>query len=76
MRFSQFDVVRLTNIHKPLALQNDGINRRLPKIGDVAAVVEIYPCPLGYELECTDEEGVTEWLLTFASTDIDLEIVK
>ena len=73
--FKQYDTVRITKLRETPAVDTLGISRRLPKVGDVAAIVEVYETPsLGYELECTSA-GQTEWLHSFRAEDIDLELV-
>ena len=48
----------------------------VPKVGDIAAIVEIYTDPIwGYELECSDEGGITQWLLMFEPSEIEMEFV-
>jgi hypothetical protein len=44
-------------------------------IGDVAAVIEVYTTPPGYELECTGKDGITIWLHAFAPENIELEVI-
>jgi hypothetical protein len=42
----------------------------------VATIVEIYLEPPGYELECSDGCGVTQWLMAFGLGDVELELVQ
>lgn len=76
MQFKQYDVVRI----KALALQADtppdDFNRRLPVVGDVATIVEIYSMPPGYELECSGADGITQWLVAFTLDEVALELNK
>lgn len=76
MQFNQYDVVRI----KALALQADthpdDFNRRLPVVGDVATIVEIYSMPPGYELECSVADGITQWLVAFTLDEVALELNK
>jgi len=76
MQFAQFDSVRLIRLHKAVAFEHDSFNRRPPRIGDIASVVEVHSNPPGYELECCAANGETEWLLAFAPSDIELQLVK
>lgn len=46
---------------------------RKPQVGDIAWVIEIYEDPLGYELECSDKNGITEWMKVFSPDEIVLE---
>jgi hypothetical protein len=48
---------------------------RQPQVGDVAWVIEIYDHPPGYELECSDKNGITEWMQAFSPEEIKLEKV-
>jgi hypothetical protein len=73
---NQYDVVEIIEIIKVLEFHPDDFNQRLPIIGDVATIIEIYKHePLAYELECCDELGVTIWLQTIAPKDIILKKV-
>jgi len=76
MQHAQYDVVKVTAIRRAVSFEPDDTNRRLPRVGDIATIVEVYANPPGYELECSDHEGITEWLLAFRPEDIELEPVK
>jgi hypothetical protein len=54
MRFAQCDVVKIKAILKEVRFKPDGVNRRVPRVGDVATITEVYSVPAGYELECSD----------------------
>jgi len=71
--FEQYDVVRVKALRKPVHVEPDGINRRAPRVGDVAAILEVYDDPPGYELECSGTDGITEWLCAFSPGDIELD---
>lgn len=71
----QYDVVKVMGIHIPIPKVNDACNLRMPAIGDVATIVEIYSMPLSYELECCDEDGIPQWMMPFRPEDIELELV-
>jgi hypothetical protein len=76
MKYKQYSVVRLKQIKKQFQESELSFGKRAPKIGDVATIVEVYENPrLGYELECTDENGITEWLITFSPEEADWELV-
>jgi hypothetical protein len=68
MLFSQYDAVRIIAFSAMTHTEADVFNRRPPRVGDVATVVELYSSPPGYELECSDENGITEWLVASKST--------
>jgi hypothetical protein len=70
-----YDVVRIKKLRKPVGFRPDDIDVRAPRIGDVAAVVEVYSNPPGYELECNGKDGITIWLQAFAPEDVELEVV-
>lgn len=72
----QFTVVRIKKINKAFRKEELFNGERLPEVGDVATIVEIYEEPnLGYELECCNENGGTVWLMTFHPEDAEFEIV-
>lgn len=70
----QYDVVRV------IGIKGEGApvmpEYRLPRVGDIARVVEIYTNPPGYELECVSPDGGTEWLASFVADDVTLEYIK
>ncbi|WP_141832826.1 hypothetical protein [Herbaspirillum sp. SJZ107] len=70
-----YDVVTIKGLRKPIDFQPGDMNVRAPAIGDVAAVVEVYSNPPGYELECSGKDGVTIWLHAFAPEDVELEVI-
>lgn len=70
-----YDVVRIKALRHAMDFVPDAFNMRLPRIGDIATVLEIYTTPPGYELECCDSNGITEWLHAFPLEDIELEKV-
>lgn len=75
MNFRQYDVVKLTKLLAPLDDSDDEFNLRQPVVGDVATIIEVYSKPPGYELECSDHNGITLWLMAFHPDDIELELV-
>jgi len=76
MQFRQYDVVRVKALTVQPNTPLDEFNRRQPVIGDVATIVEIYSSPPGYELECSDADGITQWLIAFGPDDVELELNK
>lgn len=71
------DVVRITELLQPVRSGPGEGDVRKPQVGDVAWVIEIYKNPPGYELECSDKNGNTEWMQAFSTDKIKLEkIVK
>lgn len=77
---TQYSTVRILALHREFDQSNveRGIDRRLPRIGDFATVVEVYRLPsIGYELECSNpDDGTNEWLITFSPEDAEFEIVS
>jgi hypothetical protein len=71
-----YDVVKIKKLHKPIDFQPDGTSVRAPIVGDVAAVIEVYTTPPGYELECSGRDGITIWLHAFAPEEVELEVVS
>lgn len=70
-----YDVVKVKKLHKPIDFQPDGTSVRAPIVGDVAAVIEVYITPSGYELECSGNDGMTIWLHAFAPEEVELEVI-
>ena len=75
MRLSQYDVVRVVAISKVKAPESE-IDQRPPIVGDVATILEVYDNPPGYELECSDSEGITIWLGGYSLNDMSLKLVE
>jgi hypothetical protein len=76
MKFSQYDAVKIVSFPAGRFPEADVISRRAPRVGDVATIIEIYAKPPGYELECCDGNGITEWLMAFQTDEVELELVK
>ena len=73
MEFKQYDTVRVVEILNPEKARKSGFGLAAPRVGDVATIIEIYTSPcLGYELECSDEHGITQWLVAFEPEEIKL----
>lgn len=66
-----FEPVRVLELRRSAYVALGDI--REPRVGDVAWVIEIYEDPPGYYLECSDKQGVTEWLQIFSPEEIRLE---
>jgi hypothetical protein len=78
MRITQYSTVKIVALHRKFDESNvqRGFDRRLPQIGDLATVVEVYRSPtLGYELECSNSDATSEWLITFSLGDAEFEVV-
>ncbi|GGX11758.1 hypothetical protein [Undibacterium macrobrachii] len=76
MNFKIYDVVRLLGMSANCEFVSDAFNLRVPKVGDVATIVEVYEHPPGYILECCDQTGASEWMLVFEEKDVQLELVN
>jgi hypothetical protein len=73
----QYDYISITAIHRNFSKAECSPGMRVPKIADIAAVIEIYNKPgLGYELESVNERGETEWLITVAASDLVFEKIQ
>lgn len=56
----QFDVVKVIAIRDNRFASDEGFDKRVPLIGDVGTVLEVYAD--AYEVECSDSDGTTNWL--------------
>jgi hypothetical protein len=73
----QFDYIRITAIHRKFSKADCIPGTKVPELGDVAAVIDIYDKPeLGYELESVNERGETNWLVTVAASDLVFEKIR
>ena len=70
-----FDAVRITELRQPVNSNSRKGDMRKPEVGDVAWIIEIYDKTPGYELECSDKNGITEWLQSFSPDEIKFERV-
>lgn len=78
MKFKQYDVVRILEILNTEKINgcDSGIGYGSPTVGDIGTIVEVYTDPyLGYDIECSDDEGTTKWLTIFKPSEIKLELV-
>lgn len=76
MNFLQYDAVRIKRLPLSVTIASDVFNLRPPRVGDVACIVDIYANPPGYELECSDADGITQWLVAFAPDEVELECLE
>lgn len=74
MKFMKYDVIKIVAFNVQQAAFADEFNLRRPAIGDVATIIEIHSSPPGYELECSDADGITQWLVAFQPEDVVLEL--
>lgn len=77
MLINQFDTVRILKIKKKIKTEKGTSDKILPKVGDVATIVEIYNKPvIGYELESVDQNGQTRWLVAFKEDEVELLVIN
>ena len=69
----QYSVVKIKSLNKGFKHSGDSLGARSPRVGDIATIVEVYNS--AFDLECSDENGVTLWLEIFESSDAELELV-
>lgn len=74
MEFKQYDVVKIMAFSLEQAALADESNLRQPEVGDIATIIELYSSPSGYELECSDANGITQWLMAFRPEYVVLEL--
>jgi hypothetical protein len=76
MVYKQYSVVKLKELSRTFFGEDSMAGDSLPKLGDEAAILEVYVNPvIGYELECVSENGETSWLVTFAPEDAIFEVI-
>jgi len=56
----QFDVVKVIAIRGSRFADDEGFDKRAPRVGDVGTILEVYAD--AYEVECSDSDGSTIWL--------------
>ncbi len=74
--FKPYDVVTIKKVIKNYNYVKYPFNKRRPAFNDTAKITKVYSKPLGYELECCNGRGKTEWLLSFAANEIELELIS
>lgn len=72
--FQQYDVVRVRAIRGDRFSGASVHDERLPEVGDVGTVLEVYSTPeVGYEVECcAPGTGYTVWLLAMYPDELEL----
>lgn len=74
---NQYDYIQIISIHRNFSQKDVFPGKRLPEIGDIAAVIEIYDkLELGYELECVNRDGETDWLITVKNSDLEFKKIN
>lgn len=77
MQYAQYSVVKLKRIYSEFNDSELQFDQRTPRVGDIATIIEIYQSPcLGYELECCNKNGITEWLIAFSADEVVLELLS
>lgn len=74
MEFKQYDEVKIMAFSLEQDAVADKSNLRQPEVGDIATIIELYSSPSSYELECSDANGITQWLMAFRPEDVVLEL--
>lgn len=69
----QYSVVKIKSLNKEFERTECSFGSRVPRVGDIATVVDVYDGT--FDLECSDENGITLWLEIFNLSDADLELV-
>ena len=76
MDYKLYSVVKIKTQHKSFSAENISMGGGEPKEGDLATIIEAYESPsLGYELECSNDNGVIEWLAAFSREVAELETI-
>lgn len=70
----QYAVVRVVSVHGNRPFYSSGANQRIPEVGDIGTIVEVYSQPdVAYEVECSDPTtGITLWLEAMYPDEIEL----
>jgi len=77
MKYKQYSVVKIVKIKKQICKEDLLVGSEVPRVGDLAAIIEVYEqSTLGYELECESEDGTTNWMLTFSPEEVELELIS
>lgn len=73
-QFQQYDVVRVVAIRDSRFIGAQVFYERLPRIGDIGTILEIYSKPeVGYEVECSEPStGFTIWLDAMYPDEIEV----
>lgn len=45
MKYKQYSIVKISSINKTFDADDFAINKRAPKVGDIATIIEIYEEP-------------------------------
>jgi hypothetical protein len=75
--FIQYDKVKILSLNREFSIEEILTGSRVPQIGDVASIVEVYTNPnKACELERIFMSGDTAWRATFELNDAQLELVS
>jgi len=69
----QYSVVKIKSLKKDFKCNEDSFGSRLPRVGDVATIVDVYDG--AFDLECSDENGTTLWIKIFEPNEAEFELV-
>lgn len=74
---NQYDVVRITALHRDFEDSDIWLGSKLPALGDKATIIEVYESPLAaFDLESVAPDGSTNWAATFEPGDAEFEVVQ
>jgi len=69
----QYSVVKIKSLKKEFKHSEQKFGSRSPQVGDVGTIVEVYDG--AFDIECSDENGITIWLELFEPNDANLELL-
>lgn len=69
----QYSVVKIKTLKKKFEHTELSFGSRAPRVGDIATVIDVYDG--AFDLECSDENGITIWLEVFKPSDAELELM-
>jgi hypothetical protein len=73
MVFKKFDKVKIIKIRNLNMKLRSRLEVATPKADDTAVTIDAYESPiLGYELECSDIDGISQWQLAFTPCEMEL----
>ncbi len=76
----EYERIRVRRLNRPPDYYDDWrLNQRPPQPGDVGVLIDILQAPGvpdGYVVESSGSDGITVWLCTFASEEIEPAIEK
>ncbi len=75
MRFERYSLVRVRQLLRPFEHYDGwGFNQHPPRVGEVGTLLDILQAPGlpdGYVVECSNPDGTSAWLGTFAAEELE-----